>query len=86
MMRAASPQMMRVGLFKSVHVKTLLAQEQRMLLTGRKLLQGELGFSPVGRARLGVPDQPGATSPASAHEMFDTILPNGKVVPCAGRK
>src|SRR4029077_7476998 len=35
-------QMMRVGLFKPVHVKTLIAQEQRMLLTGRKLLQRKL--------------------------------------------
>src|SRR5262249_47658986 len=35
-------QMMRVGLFKSVHVKTLVAQEQRMLLTSRKLLQCKL--------------------------------------------
>jgi transposase len=35
-------QMMRVGLFKPVHVKTLLAQEQRMLLTSRKLLQRKL--------------------------------------------
>jgi transposase len=34
-------QMMRVGLFK-VHVKTLVAQEQRMLLTSRKLLQRKL--------------------------------------------
>jgi transposase len=32
-------QMMQVGLFKPVHVKTLAAQEQRMLLTSRKLLQ-----------------------------------------------
>ena len=32
-------QMMRVGLFKPVHVKTLAAQEQRMLLTSRKLVQ-----------------------------------------------
>jgi transposase len=31
-------QTMRVGLFKPVHVKTLVAQEQRMLLTSRKLL------------------------------------------------
>ena len=31
-------QMMRVGLFKPVHVKTLVAQEQRMLLTSRKLI------------------------------------------------
>jgi len=29
-------QMMRVGLFKLVHVKTLVAQEQRMLLTSRQ--------------------------------------------------
>jgi transposase len=35
-------QMMRVGLFKPVHVKTLIAQEQRMLLTSRKLLQRKL--------------------------------------------
>src|SRR6516225_5803932 len=34
-------QMMRVGLFKPVHVKTV-AQEQRMLLTSRKLLQRKL--------------------------------------------
>jgi transposase len=35
-------QMMRAGLFKPVHVKTLRAQEQRMLLTSRKLLQRKL--------------------------------------------
>src|ERR1700686_2928785 len=35
-------QMMRVGLFKPVHVKTLAAQEQRMLLTSRKLLLRKL--------------------------------------------
>jgi transposase len=35
-------QMMRVGLFKPVHVKTQMAQEQRMLLTSRKLLQTKL--------------------------------------------
>src|SRR6202158_4745535 len=35
-------QMMRVGLFKPVHVKTLAAQEQRMLLTSRKVLQRKL--------------------------------------------
>jgi transposase len=34
--------MMRVGRFKPVHVKTLVAQEQRMLLTSRKLLQRKL--------------------------------------------
>jgi transposase len=34
--------MMRVGLFKPVHVKTLVAQEQRMLKTSRKLLQRKL--------------------------------------------
>src|ERR1700692_4732321 len=32
-------QMMRVGLFKPVHVKMLAAQEQRLLLTSRKLIQ-----------------------------------------------
>src|SRR6202789_4084355 len=35
-------QMMRVGLFKPVHVKTLASQEWRMLLTSRKLLQRKL--------------------------------------------
>jgi transposase len=35
-------QMMRVGLFKPVHVKTMAAQEQRMLLTSRKLIQRKL--------------------------------------------
>src|SRR6516162_3369395 len=35
-------QMMRVGLFKPVHVKTQMAQQQRMLLTSRKLLQRKL--------------------------------------------
>src|SRR5437763_8736849 len=35
-------QMMRVGLFKPVHVKTLVGQKQRMLLTSRKLLQRKL--------------------------------------------
>jgi len=35
-------QMMRVGLFKPVHVKTLVAQEQRMLLTSCTLLQRKL--------------------------------------------
>ncbi|GGF15202.1 hypothetical protein GCM10011611_21220 [Aliidongia dinghuensis] len=34
--------MMRVGLFKPVHVKTLAVQEQRMLLTTRKLIQHKL--------------------------------------------
>ena len=31
-------QMMRVGLYKPVHVKTMVSQQQRMLLTSRKLL------------------------------------------------
>lgn len=35
-------QMMRVGLFKPVHVKTIVAQEQRMLLTSRKLILRKL--------------------------------------------
>jgi transposase len=35
-------QMMRVGLFKPVHVKTLASQEKRMLLTGHKLLQRKM--------------------------------------------
>jgi transposase len=35
-------QMIRVGLFRPVHVKTHMTQEQRMLLTSRKLLQRKL--------------------------------------------
>ncbi len=38
-------QMMWVGLFKPVHLKTLVAQEQRMLLTSRKLLQRKCSTS-----------------------------------------
>ena len=34
-------QMMRVGLYRVVHVKTLRSQKQRMLLTHRKLLQSK---------------------------------------------
>jgi transposase len=33
--------MMRVGLYRPVHVKTLRSQKQRMLLTHRKLLQSK---------------------------------------------
>src|SRR5260370_32275604 len=33
--------MMRVGLYRSVHVKTLRSQKLRMLLTHRKLLQSK---------------------------------------------
>lgn len=35
-------QMMRVGLYRPVHVKTRISQEKRMLLTSRKLLQGQI--------------------------------------------
>jgi transposase len=34
-------QMMRAGLYRSVHVKTLRSQKLRMLLTHRKLLQSK---------------------------------------------
>src|SRR5262249_60849121 len=34
-------QMMRVGLYRTVHVKTLRSQKPRMLLTHRKLLQSK---------------------------------------------
>ena len=35
-------QMMRVGLYRPVHVKTLASQERRLLLTNRKLLQDKM--------------------------------------------
>jgi hypothetical protein len=38
-------QMMRVGLYHPVHVKTLRSQKLRMLLTHRKLLQSHLATS-----------------------------------------
>jgi transposase len=34
-------QMMRVGLFRPVHVKSLTSQKRRMLLTSRQLLQAK---------------------------------------------
>ena len=34
--------MMRVGLFRPVHAKTLQSQQRRMLLTTRKLLQSKM--------------------------------------------
>jgi transposase len=34
-------QMMRVNLFRPVHVKTVTSQQRRALLTARKLLQGK---------------------------------------------
>ena len=34
-------QMMRVNLYRPVHVKTLTSQKRRALLTARKLLQGK---------------------------------------------
>ena len=37
--KADPAQMMRVNLFRPVHVKTLASQQRRALLTGRKLLQ-----------------------------------------------
>ena len=40
-MFAAIAQMMRVGLYRPVHVKTLRSQKLRMLLTHRKLLQSK---------------------------------------------
>ena len=35
-------QMMRVGLYKSVHIKTVRSQEIRMLLTARKFVQNKM--------------------------------------------
>jgi transposase len=34
-------QMMRVGLYRPVHVKALISQKRRMLLTSRQLLQAK---------------------------------------------
>jgi transposase len=39
-------QMMRVGLYRPVHVKTLASQKRRMLLTSRQLLQAK-GYTAV---------------------------------------
>jgi transposase len=40
-MTRAVAQMMRVGIYRPVHVKTLRSQKLRMLLTHRKLLQSK---------------------------------------------
>ena len=37
--------MMRVGLYRPVHVETRISQKKRMLLTSRKLLQGQYELS-----------------------------------------
>jgi phage terminase small subunit len=47
-------------------------------------LQAELGFTPSARAHLGVPGS-GLAEPSRAHEMFDTILPDGKIIPYGRR-
>lgn len=47
-------------------------------------LQAEQGFTLTARAQLGVLDLPGG-EPASQQKMFDTILPDGKVVPYGRR-
>ena len=48
-------QMMRVGLYRPVHVKTLASQKRRMLLTSRQLLQAKALVgkekAPSGRSR-----------------------------------
>jgi phage terminase small subunit len=55
------------------------------LVMGR--LEAELGFTPSARASLGVPGGGFADSePANVHERFDVVLPNGQVIPYAGRK
>src|SRR5438067_10052855 len=59
-------QMMRVGLYRPVHVKTLRSQKLRMLLTHRKLLQSkaiaiENDESHDGRALVPIPKR--STSP-----------------------
>jgi phage terminase small subunit len=46
-------------------------------------IQSEFGFTPVGRTRLGMPagGMGDDGEPVSPHERFDTILPDGKIVP-----
>jgi transposase len=44
-------QMMRVGLFKVVHVKTPASQQRRLLLTARKLLQRKVNDDLRGQLR-----------------------------------
>jgi hypothetical protein len=57
-MRVACAQLMRMGWFRSVHVKTLQAQEIRALLTARKLLVATVTeeiFKTVGARRHEIP-------------------------------
>jgi phage terminase small subunit len=46
--------------------------------------QGEMGFTPSARASLGA-TQLARDEPASEHERFDVILPNGERIPYARR-
>jgi hypothetical protein len=45
-----------------------------------------LGLVPFDRTRISIPPTIADGPPLSVHERFDTILPDGKVVPYAGRK
>jgi phage terminase small subunit len=80
---AAAPMLMQPAGTVSPYIRIM--NQATMLMNA---LQGELGFTPSARARMGVPvggfgdDR----EPMSAHEMFDVVLPNGQVIPYAARK
>jgi phage terminase small subunit len=73
---SAAPMLMRGSPTVIVSPYIRIMNQATMLMN---TLQAKLAFTPSARARLGVPGS-GFAQPASAHEMFDTILPDGKVI------
>jgi phage terminase small subunit len=49
-------------------------------------LQSEPGFTPSARAALGMSALPSVEEPASEHERFDVIVPNGERIPYGARR
>jgi hypothetical protein len=59
--------MMRVGLYRPVHVKTLASQKRRMLLTARQLLQAKALDIENDLRGIGQPLRTGAAAAPSLH-------------------
>jgi hypothetical protein len=66
-------QMMRVGLYRPVHVKTLPSQKLRMLLTHRKLLQWRIGLKALD------PERPIREADITKHRRDVRLVPLAEV-------
>jgi hypothetical protein len=62
--------------------------ERRLRFAGAEVGRASktLGLVPFDRTRMVIPPPIVEGPPLSVHERFDTILPDGKVVPYAGRR